>query len=464
MRFTAWGAAEQVSGSMHLLEFSNFKILVDCGLDYENKKDIYELNYNFPFFPEDIDLVVLTHAHLDHSGNIPNLIKQGFRGQVICTPPTADLASLLFSDFVNVAMSKSIGLGNKRRGASTPNRMLYLHKHVQDAIDRFFPLGFQKEFKINDFISMRFIRMGHLLGAAGVVFTVLEDGIKKTIGFTGDLGRYGYPVLQDPEPFPEVDHLICESTYGGRYHESSESAEEILGNIIKECCIDETGRMIIPAFSIGRTQSLIFVLNKLFSSGKLPPVRVFVDSPLAIQSTEVYRKYYSYLNEEAQEFYSRSGDQFDFANLQYIHSLKDSRQVSSYLQSCIIVSSAGMLEGGRIQDHLFQNIQNYYCTILFIGFCAPGTLGHKLLNGASMVTLNKKELAVFATIRKTDILSGHADHTGLIQFIQQQTPQKIKNLFFVHGELPSMNALSEEVKKLGYQNIYSPFAGETFEL
>lgn len=464
MRYTTWGAAEQVSGSMHLLEISDYKILIDCGLDYENKKDIYELNINFPFLPEEIDIVILTHAHLDHSGNIPNLIKQGFKGQVICTPPTAELASLLFSDFVNVAMSKSSGNGNRRRGANSPSRMLYLHKHVNDAIDKFFPLSFGKEFKLNDFISMRFIRMGHLLGAAGVVFTVLDNGITKTIGFTGDLGRYGYPVLQDPEPFPEVEHLICESTYGGRFHQTLDSAEDILAEIIKECCIDESGRMIIPAFSIGRTQSLIFVLNKIFSSGKLPPVRVFVDSPLAIQSTEVYRKFYTYLSEEAQEFYSRSGDQFDFANLQYIQNLKDSKQVANYRESCIIVSSAGMLEGGRIQDHLFNNIQNYYCTILFIGFCAPGTLGHKLLNGASVVKLNGKELAVFATIRKTDILSGHADHTGLISFIKQQSPQRLKNLFLVHGEPESMQKLTENALELGYENIYSPFAGESFDL
>jgi len=463
MKLTIHGAARQVTGSMHLLEVGRFKILIDCGLDYEKDHHI-QTNENFPFRPEDIDVVVLTHAHIDHSGNLPTLVRLGFEGQILCTAPTADLTELLLLDSVNIFLHKADKGRKHRKGKyNSGAQPLYLQKHVMDTVDRFVTIGFNKPFRINGDIELTFIPVGHLLGAAAAVFKVTEDGIEKSIAFTGDIGRENYPVLDDPQPLPPVDYLVTESTYGGRMHTRDKSVEETLTEVIERACIKEQGRLIIPAFSIGRTQSLVFSLNKIFSSGLLPPVKVFVDSPLATRSTEVFRKYHYLVNKEAQEFYQKQGDEFEFENLEYVETLKDSRQVSNYWEPCIIISSAGMLEGGRIQDHLFYNIQNYYCTILFIGYCAKGTLGHRLLRGDSIVHIKDRDLAVYATIKQTDVLSAHGDHEDLMETVKQQDKTKLKNVFLVHGEALSMQALKDALEVDGY-GVTIPEKGVAYNL
>ncbi|HEY9535875.1 MAG TPA: MBL fold metallo-hydrolase, partial [Mucilaginibacter sp.] len=370
MKLTIHGAARQVTGSMHLLEVGQYKILIDCGLDYEKDRSI-QSNEDFPFDPAAIDLVVLTHAHIDHSGNIPTLVRLGYNGQILCTPPTADLTELLLLDSVNIFMSKAQKGRKHGKGKFNTNAQpLYLQKHVMDAVDRFVTIGFNKPFRVTGDIELTFIPVGHLLGAAAAVFKINDDSVEKTIAFTGDIGRKNYPVLDDPQPLPPVNFLVTEATYGGRLHTKDKSVEDTLVEIIDTCCVKEQGRLIIPAFSIGRTQSLVYSLNKIFSSGLLPPVKVFVDSPMATRATEIFRKHHNLVNAEAQDFYKDQGDEFEFDNLTYVETLQDSRQVSNYYEPCIIISSAGMLEGGRIQDQLFYNIQNFYCTILFIGYCA----------------------------------------------------------------------------------------------
>ena len=452
MNLTIYGAAQQVTGSMHLLQAGQFKILIDCGLDYEKEHNI-QANENFPFRPEEIDVVVLTHAHIDHSGNLPTLVRLGFNGQVLCTPPTADLTELLLLDSVNIFMHKADKSRKHRRGKGKFNigvQPLYLQKHVMDTVDRFVTIGFNRPFRINGDIELTFIPVGHLLGAAAAIFKVNEGGVEKSIAFTGDIGRKNYPVLDDPQELPPVDYLVTESTYGGRMHTKDKTVEQALVETIEKACVKEQGRLIIPAFSIGRTQSLVYSLNKIFSSGLLPPVKVFVDSPMATRATQIFRKYHNLVNQEAQEFYQKKGDEFEFENLEYIESLKDSRQVSNYFEPCIIISSAGMLEGGRIQDHLYYNIQNYYCTILFIGYCAKGTLGHRLLRGDSIVHIKDRDLAVYATIKQTDVLSAHGDHDDLLAVVKQQDKTKLKNVFLVHGEVSSMQAFADAVASEGY--------------
>ena len=450
MKLTIHGAAQQVTGSMHLLEIGKYKILVDCGLDYEKDNNMI-LNENFPFRPEEIDVVILTHAHIDHSGNLPTLIRMGFNGQILCTPPTAELTELLLLDSVNIFLrkeEKSRKHNRKRPGKGKPP--LYLQKHVMDTVDRFITINFNRPFAITGDIELTFIPVGHLLGSAAAVLTVNDNGQTKKIAFTGDIGRHNYPVLNDPQALPQVDYIVSESTYGGRYHSTDKTIEETLVDIIQSTCIKESGRLIIPAFSIGRTQALVFSLNKIFSKGLLPPIKVFVDSPLAGASTNVFRKYHHMLNEEAQDFYKRKGDEFEFENLSYIENLSESRQVSNYFEPCIIISSAGMLEGGRIQDHLYNNIQNYYCTILFIGYCAKGTLGYRLLRGDPIVHIRDRDLAVYATIKKTDLFSAHGDHNDLVNTICQQDKQQLKQVFLVHGETVSMQAMADELQTKGY--------------
>lgn len=453
MKLTIHGAARQVTGSMHLLEVNDYKILVDCGLDYERDRQLHT-NEDFPFNPADIDVVILTHAHIDHSGNLPTLVRLGYEGQILSTAPTADLTELLLLDSVSIFMNKAHkGRKHSRnRGKhSNAQQPLYLQKHVMDTMERFVTIGFNKPFRLTGDVELTFIPAGHLLGAAAAVLKVNDNGEEKTIAFTGDIGRKNYPVLNDPEPLPPVDYLVSEATYGGRYHTKGKTVEAALVETIEKACIKEQGRLIVPAFSIGRTQSLVFALNKIFSSGLLPPVKVFVDSPMATMATRVFRKYHYLVNDEAQEFYNKQGDEFEFDNLTYVETLKDSRQVSNYFEPCIIISSAGMLEGGRIQDHLFYNIQNYYCTILFIGYCAKGTLGHRLLRGDPIVHIKDRDLAVYATIKQTDVLSAHGDHDDLMSNILSQSKDKLKSVFLVHGEESSMDALAASVEEAGYQ-------------
>ena len=463
MNLTIHGAARQVTGSMHLLEAGQFKILIDCGLDYEKDRHILT-NEDFPFRPEDIDVVVLTHAHIDHSGNLPTLVRLGFEGQILCTSPTADLTELLLLDSVNIFMHKAEKSRKRGKGKfNSGTQPLYLQKHVMDTVDRFVTIGFNRPFRINGDIELTFVPVGHLLGAAAAVFKINENGVEKTIAFTGDIGRKNYPVLDDPKELPQVDYLVTESTYGGRLHTKGKTVEQALLEVIDKACVKEQGRLIIPAFSIGRTQSLVYSLNKIFSSGLLPPVKVFVDSPMAVRATEIFRKYHYMVNQEAQDFYNKQGDEFEFENLEYVETLKDSRQVSNYFEPCIIISSAGMLEGGRIQDHLYYNIQNYYCTILFIGYCAKGTLGHRLLRGDAIVHIKDRDLAVYATIKQTDVLSAHGDHDDLMNTVKQQDKDKLKNVFLVHGEAVSMQALSDALEVEGFK-VVVPEKGVKYSL
>ncbi|MBC7615197.1 MAG: MBL fold metallo-hydrolase [Pedobacter sp.] len=461
MKLTVWGAAQQVTGSMHLLQTTNYNILIDCGLDYE-KSTYQDENQYFPFNPATIDVVILTHAHIDHSGNLPTLIRMGFEGQILCTAPTADLSELLLLDSVNIFLSKLHKRSKNKRGGSGP-KPLYLQKDVMETVDRFVSIGFNKPFKINGDISLTFIPVGHLLGAAAVVLSINEDGNEQKIAFTGDVGRKNYPVLVDPQPLPQVDYLVSESTYGGRLHSKGTTLQETLIKTIEETCIKTPGRLIIPAFSIGRTQALVFALNQIFSQGLLPPVQIFVDSPLANYATDVYRKYHELVNDEAKQFYQSKGDEFEFENLIYVHDKKESVSVSNYLEPCIIISSAGMLEGGRIQDHLYHNIQNYFCTILFIGFCSKGTLGDRLLRGDPIVRLRNRDLMVYAAIKKTDLLSGHGDHDDLLDVVKHQNKKTLKKVFLVHGEIKSMNALATAIADEGY-GVHIPEKGEVISL
>lgn len=461
MKLTILGAAEQVTGSMHLLEIEGYNILIDCGLDYEKGTFQHENQY-FTFDPASIDVVILTHAHIDHTGNLPTLVRMGFNGQILCTPPTADLTEVLLLDSVNIFLSKQNKQSRSKRYRPGPEP-LYLQKHVVETVERFITIEFGKEFRINENLTLTFIPIGHLLGAAAVVLTVHENGITKRIAFTGDIGRKNYPLLIDPQKLPQVDYLVSESTYGGKLHNVDTTLEQKLIDTISETCIKYPGRLIIPAFSIGRTQALAYALNKIFSKKLLPPVKVFIDSPLASAATEIYHKFQRYLNEEAQDFYRNEVEGAEFKELSYVYDKRESMSVSNYHEPCIIISSAGMLEGGRIQDHLYYNIQNYYCTILFIGYCAKGTLGNRLLRGDPIIRLRNRDLMVYATIKQTDLLSGHGDHSDLMDMIKDQNQNTLKKIFLVHGELSRMNNLSVALEDDNY-NVIIPKKGDTFDL
>lgn len=455
MRYTCWGAAKQVTGSMHLLEIeSGYTILIDCGIDYEDKTN-KEINARFPFDPKEIDVLILTHAHIDHSGNIPNLVKQGFKGEIICTEPTAYLLERLWTDSVNIQNANS----NRKRGIK-----LYGFKEVKAAADQILTLDYYRTFQLSDDVSFTFHEAGHIIGAASARLEVIENGETKVIGFTGDLGNDGSKLIVDAQPMKGLQTLITETTYGNREHKELRSPEEVLTDYVTKTCVNQDGRLIIPAFSVGRTQAVLFTLKKLFDEGKLPPIRVFADSPLALASSNIHNRFSHYLNKEAQERKSAEGNLFDFKSLYLVEDESDVEDMELYRDSCIIVSSAGMLEGGRIQHHISDHIQNPLCTILIAGFCSPGTLGAQLLEGRSSIRIKGKDKYVYAKVVQTDVFSAHPDTNGLQNYFSRTDSEELRQMFFVHGEENAMVELKEALKDQLQAKVTIPGKGEQFLL
>lgn len=474
MKLQFLGAAKQVTGSMSLLELADgYKILIDCGTDMEREIDYespIENSSFFPFDPSLINLVVLTHAHIDHSGNIPMLYREGYEGQVLCTPPTAELSELLLLDSASLHLRRlRSAQGESRKKNKQMDRLLrrgdlYLQKDVEDSLDNFVTLQFNKKFVVKPGLEITFIPAGHLLGAAHVYFSITEEGETKTLGFSGDIGRFDYPLHIDPHTLPVCDYIVCESTYGNRVHEDKTSPMDALAKIIKETCIDKPGRLIIPAFSVGRTQAVLYTLNRLIEEQNFPAIRVFTDSPMGRSSTRIYSKNLSYLNPEARAFHREYDDIFDVENLVFLQTEKETRAIRNYHEPCIIISSSGMISGGRVEQHIADNIGNSYCTILLIGYSAEGTLGKQLLEGTDMIRVKDREYRVNAQIRKIDVFSGHADQTGLLRFITDQDPARTKKIFLSHGEEESMLEFKGKIHELGFQEVILPSKLDIFEL
>jgi metallo-beta-lactamase family protein len=474
MKLQFLGAAKQVTGSMYLLELEDgYKILIDCGTDMEREIDFETPLTNTAFFPFDaslINLVVLTHAHIDHSGNIPMLFREGYEGQVLCTPPTADLTELLLFDSANLHLRRlKAAQGESNKKHKQMDRLLrkgdmYLQKDVENSLENFVTLQFNKKFTIKPGLEITFFPAGHLLGAAHLYFSITEGEEIKTLGFSGDIGRNNYPLHIDPQILPPVDYLICESTYGNRIHEDKVSPMDAMEAIIKETCIDKPGRLIIPAFSVGRTQAVLFTLNRLIEERNFPAIRVFTDSPMGRSSTKIYAKYLSYLNSEARSFQKEYDELFDFDNLVYLQSEKESNAIQNYHEPCVIISSSGMITGGRVEKHIADNISNSYATILLIGYSAEGTLGRQLLSGSETIKVKDREYKVNARIRKIDVFSGHADQLGLLGFIKNQQVDKLKKVFLTHGEEESMLEFSQEIQKNGFKEVILPAKNETYLL
>ncbi len=481
MQLTFWGAARQVTGSMYLLELEDgYKVLIDCGLDMEKERRETPVAYPdrpsysvFPFEPSEVNLVLLTHAHIDHSGNIPNLFREGFEGQVLCTAPTLELTKLLLQDSAMIHQ-KRLNNYNKHKGKTRKNKApqqppvqlneWYVERHVKEAVEQFVPISFNNKFRVKKGVEITFMPAGHLLGAAHIVIEVNENGQKKSIGFSGDIGRYNYPLLLNPQPLPQVDYLLCETTYGNRKHQSVKQAEETLAEVIAKTCVDIPGRLIIPAFSVGRTQALLYTLHKLATAQQLPPIKVFSDSPLAFHSTKVFEKYSKQLNKEAQDFKEDNEVLFDFDNLVYVEDLKTSKAISNYQQPCVIISASGMMEGGRVQHHIAANLQNPYCTILMVGYSSEGTIGHDLLTGKKEIRIGDQLIPVLATVLNTDVFSGHGDQDDLLVFVKNQQKDNLKKLFLVHGEYQSMQDFQALLAEYGYQNVELPQKGQKYEL
>jgi metallo-beta-lactamase family protein len=454
------GAAQTVTGSMHLIHVNGRKILLDCGMFQGRRDESNDRNRNFPFYPKSIDAVILSHAHIDHSGNLPNLVKQGFAGKIYCTPATRDLCGIMLADSAHIQEKDAEYFNKQANRRKEPTiEPLYRLTDAMAAIDRFKAVPYKKEFNVFDNITVQFIDAGHILGSSSIRLTIKENGLTKTLGYSGDIGRWGMPIIRDPEFMGDVESLITESTYGGVMHDPPENMESSLLADLNRT-INRKGKVIVPAFSIGRTQDLMYSLHKLFDQGRLPRIPIYVDSPLASNATEIYKKHPECYDEEARQILSGHTNPFGFAGVQYIQSAEESKRLNTKKESCMIISASGMCEAGRILHHLANNIENPKNTIMMIGYCAEHTLGKKLIDQAV-------EVKIFGEIyqRKAEVVvhnsfSAHADHSELLKYINRFDKQSLKNIFVVHGEPERSTQLAEALGKSGFGHVQIPTRGD----
>jgi metallo-beta-lactamase family protein len=466
MNISFHGAAQTVTGSKHLIHLNNGKkILLDCGLFQGMGEETDEMNATFGFDPKEITYVLLSHAHIDHSGLLPKLVKDGFKGPIYTTPGTIDLVKLLLLDSAHIQQSDVVYLNKKRaKDKLPPLKPLYTLKDAMQVFEQLTPLEYDLELNIDENITIQFKDAGHILGSASVHVSIQEDNKKTSILFSGDVGRYKNIMLKSPQPFAQADYILLESTYGNTLHENFENSDEALLKHITETCIDKKGKLIIPSFSVGRTQELLYALNKLELEKRLPNIDYYVDSPLSVQSTEVVKKHTSYFNEKVQELLKSDTDIFNFKGLNYVTTLEDSKALNLNNKPMVIISSSGMADAGRIKHHIANNIENSQSTILLVGYCEPNSLGGKLLAKEHQVRIFRKEYFVKADIRSIRSMSAHGDYNDLIEFIACQDKNTLKKIFLVHGELNVQKEFKEKLESKGIKQVEIPKMHQTVEL
>lgn len=464
MRLSFWGAAQTVTGSMHLLEVNGQRILLDCGL-YQGKRSLsYERNLNFPFEPAAIDVVILSHAHIDHSGNLPNLIKQGFRGSVWSTPATRDLCAAMLQDSGHIQEQDTAYVNMKRaREGLPPVAPLYTKHDAVEAIKQFVSINYHRPFSPASGVTATFLDAGHILGSAIVVLDIAEGDTARRLVFSGDLGRQDMAILRNPELVDGADFLIMESTYGNRRHETRDEARQVLRRTIVEAH-KRRGKVIIPAFAVGRTQELVYALHQLSETQKIPSLDIYVDSPLAVDVTEIFRAHPECYDEETLELMQQARSPFGFKRLSYVREAEDSKRLNFLRDSAVIISASGMCESGRILHHLKNNIEDSGNTILFSGFQAENTLGRRIRDGSRRVRIFGEEYDVRAQVVSIDGYSAHADSDELRAWASHFDRQRLQRIFLVHGEEESALGLSGLLHKDGFSAVELPQRGQSFEL
>lgn len=459
------GAAQTVTGSQHLLHVNGKKILIDCGLYQGKRKEAYEINKNFFFNPEEIDVMLLSHAHIDHTGNIPNLVKRGFQGHIYTTSATVDLCQIMLRDSAYL-QEKDVNFVNKKRSGQNKNLFepLYTLEDVEKAMTNFIGVQYDKTIEIAPGVKATWRDAGHILGSAGILIEIRENGKFTRLGFTGDLGRPEMPVIKDPVILNDLDVLIMESTYGNRLHPEAHEVEEEVATVINEV-LDRNGKVIIPAFAVGRTQLFVYILHKLFNQNRIPAIPIFVDSPLAVNSTEVFRTHPECFDRETYRvFIENHEDPFGFSRLTYIRDVNESKKLNDFKGSCIIISASGMAEGGRILHHLKNNIENPNNLILFVGYAAQQTLARKIMDGEPEVNILGEIYKVRAKIKEMDYFSAHADQKGLLDYLNYSPNNKLKHIFLVHGEEEQALPLKAKIQSKGYKSVEYPKKGDIFEV
>lgn len=465
MKLQIIGAAQTVTGSMHYLQVNGKKFLLDCGLYQGKRKEAFEMNRTFEFFnPKEIDFVILSHAHIDHAGNLPNLVKKGFRGDIYCTFATRDLAMIMLQDSAHI-QEKDVEFVNKKRKKQKKNLFepLYTQEDVVETNKLFVALNYHKDFDLGSGIKLTFFDAGHILGSSIINLSINENGRKFNLAFSGDLGRNNLPILRDPENIPDPDFFICESTYGGRFHEDINLTEEKLANVINQAILNKS-KIIVPSFSIGRTQEIVFTLNKIFTKKLVNKIPIFVDSPLSTNATEIFRMHPECFDIETSQFLLKNNDPFGFDELIYITDVEESKSLNSYDGPMMIISASGMAEAGRILHHLANNIENPNNIILIVGYCAQNTLGRRITEREPVVKIFGDEYKLNAKVVVLNSLSAHADSNELTNYCNQFDKDKMKNIFLVHGDFDQQQKFKSRLENIGFKNINIPNRGDEFSI
>jgi metallo-beta-lactamase family protein len=460
MRLTFWGAARQVTGSMHLVEANGARILLDCGLMQGHRAEANARNANLPFDGAAIDAVLLSHAHLDHCGNLPTLVKSGFTRDIVTTHATNDLTRIMLFDSAKIQEQDAAYLNKKRaRNGAEPIVPLYTRADVDAAIRCLTGRAYEKWFDVPGAkLRAQFLDAGHILGSAVTILEYQENGATIRLGFSGDLGVKHKLILRDPAPAPAVDYLILEGTYGDRVHDSPERSEAELVRVIRETTA-RGGKTIIPAFALERTQEVVYALHRAILSGKLAPLPVFADSPLAMDATEIYRMHPEVFDQETVDFMHKYEDPFGFRQLTYTRDVEASKAINFVEGPVVIIASNGMVEAGRILHHVKNNVEDERNTILFVGYQAENTLGRRMLDGAKRIRVLGEEFTVRAHIERIDGFSAHADRNGLLDWVRPIAPQ-LKGVFVVHAEDSAAEALLGGLRALGIENAIAPTYGQ----
>ena len=458
------GAARTVTGSKHLITTERgTKILLDCGLFQGIETD--ELNQNFHFDPTEIDYVVLSHAHIDHTGLIPRLVRQGFSGPIYCTPATADLCNIMLLDSAHIQQTDLKRINERRERQGRPLiEILYEASDVEKALAQMKTVPYEQAFWLNDEVEVLFTDAAHLLGSAAISLTVMEGSVKKRLFFSGDIGRPNDKILRTFSPFPQADYIICESTYGATLHESEPDMKAHLLRIVEETCVKNGGKLIIPAFAVDRTQEVVYALDQLTSEGRLPVIPVYVDSPLSVKATRVMQDNEECFNPEILAYIHKDGDAFDFPNLHYVSDVADSKAINTRPGPCVVISSSGMAEAGRIKHHIKNNIEDSRNTILLVGYASPSSLGGALKRGDKEVKIFGESFEVKANVAVMDSFSAHGDYKEMLQFLSCQNPSKVKTVFLVHGELDKQLIWKGHLQAAGFQNVEIPDLYEGVDL
>jgi metallo-beta-lactamase family protein len=404
-----------------------------------------------------VNFLVLSHAHIDHSGLIPKLVKDGFRGKIFCTPATKDLTTILLEDSAGI-QEADIKYANKKRAASNQPYLqpLYTSEDAASAFPLFQTVEYGNWFTIDEHVQVLFTDAGHIIGSAAVHLRIKENGKTTQLTFSGDVGRYRDAILRSPAGFPQSDYIILESTYGNSLHEVTRTTPDILLNWIEETCLKKKGKLIMPAFSVGRTQELLFTLNQLELERRLPDLDYFVDSPLSRDATELIKRYPSYFNKNIQQILETDNDPFAFKGMRFVKSVDESKLLNFRNEPCVIISASGMAEAGRVKHHISNNIENSRNTIVLTGYCEPHSLGGRLLAGKKEVSIFGVTHEVHATIGAIHSMSAHGDYEDLSQFLAGQDPRGVKRLFLVHGEYEVQQQFRERLIKKGYDDVEIP--------